>query len=497
MSNDTTIGSRFIITLKGDRLDESFPFIIRDYHINKVLIRGQNMRDEKQLIHLIGEIKKTIREQTESEAFIILEYNHTTSQVLHTFMTPIAHPLALSATSDEGNAYSIGKLHGSELKNLGFHAIIAPSMELHSNVNRESTDMSFGNVKDVVSRFGIAMQIGYIDGGIIPILYNYPGKSAVYTEDEASIGINDKTIQELKENELYPFERAIEKGAKALLVAPYYYKAYSDEPIIASMSYQLISEYTREELGYEGLIISPFVDDESLLNHIPLERIAIESLKSGCDLILISSHYENIQRVYASIEESLDTSYLSSTLHQESLSRIESTTSNTSFDVEIDKASHSAIVKAIIERSITLLHSTDGTIPPLGDNPIFLSKKSEGLSFAFWCKENIGGEAFLFEEEIESSEINRLIEEASDNSSIIIALKNGYAHPKELSLANSLGATGIPTIAVSLEDPYDVLFLQPSICSIAIYEESLYSYEGLRKVLTGERNATGNLSIHW
>ncbi len=496
MSDDVTIGSRFIISLEGTVLNQALLSTINSYNISSFLLSSKNIVGEKQLKHLIKSIRNARK-----DSFIILNYDESCNSRCNSFMTPIPTPLALSATGDEGNAYTVGKLQALELKEIGFDAIIGPSLDLHShNLVRESNRMSFSNLGDIVSRFGIAMINGYCDGGLLPIAHTFPGISNIYTEDEFSIGMNDKTSQELKNGELYPFERAIEKDSPAILIAPYYYKAFDDQPVIASMSYSLIDEYMRGELAYNGIIISPQIDQVSISDHFPLETVAIESLRSGCDMIIIGENHEHIQKIYDSYKESIDTSYITWDEHLRAINRLQSIKDIENNTDVANMESHKAIVHAIIERSVTLLNKGETSIPELGDNPLFLSKINErenSISFALWMKEALGGDAFEFSLEISNSEMNHLLEEASDNTSIVIAIKDGYNHPSELALANSLGAMGIPTIAISVKDPYDILYLQPSICSIAIYEESVYSFEALRKVLTKERNATGNLSIHW
>ncbi len=501
MGKEEKIGSRFIILIEGTEIQDSFIEAVSRFGISSVLVQKENIIELEQLTHLIDDITRTIRERNSEEPFIILDYSNECADITNTFMTPIPSPLALSATGDEGNAYSIGKLHAVELKKIGFDAIIGPSLELHTHtLNRNEDTMSFSNLNDIVSRFGIAMQHGYIEGGILPILHHFPGKSTVYHGDEESIGVNDKTLEELQESELYPFERAIEKEARALLVAPYYYKAFSSEMMVASMSESLINEYLRGELGFDGLVIASQVDHSDISNHLPIETVAMKSLISGCNQIIISARLDHIEKIYNSTQEALHSGYLNYDEHIAHIKQIENMRIK-SIHTEYDKENHIAIVNSIIERSVTLLNGQEKELPDLGDNPIFLSKKreegDERESFASWMQQRLGGEAFEFTSSIENSEINHLIEEASDNTSIIIALKDGYAHPSDLALANSLGATGIPTIVVSLKDPYDALFLQSSIVTIALYEESPMTFESVRKVLSKERNATGNLSIHW
>ena len=501
MNEEDHIGSRFIITLRGKEVTDSFITAISSYAISSVLVQSENISDKEQLLHLINDISRIIEEKVGKKPFIILNYTHECADITNSFMTPIPPPLALSATGDEGNAFSVGKLHALELRELGFDAIIGPSLELHTHtLHRDEDNMSFSDLNDIVSRFGIAMQNGYIEGGILPIISHFPGKSAIYQGEEESIGINDKTLEELQENELYPFERAIERDAQALLIAPYHYKAFSNEMMVASMSTHLIQDYLRDELNFKGLIIASEVDEKSISDYLPIEKVAVMSLLSGCDFIIISHRLDHIEKIYNSTQTSLSSGYLSREDHLWHTEHIEKIIKRGE-KISFDKEAHTTIVNAIIERSITFLNSLDLELPPLGDNPIFLCKKREDgdgrESFASWMQKKLGGEAFEYTSSIENSEINHLIEEASDNTSIIIALKDGYAHPNELALANSLMATGIPTIAISLRDPYDALFLQSTIFTIAIYEETPTTFEGLRKVLSKERNATGNVSIHW
>jgi beta-N-acetylhexosaminidase len=500
ISFKNSIGQRLIISLQGNYLNQQSIDAIQNFRVPNFLLQGSNIENKEQLTTLCSTIKQKVDEILHTPSMIFLLSDEITDQATNSWMISPPAPLALQATGDESNCYTAAFIHAKELKSIGIDAIIAPSLNINTNKrNRELGLLSFSDSPETVARFASSMAQGYIDGGIFPVCHSFPGSGELYRDDKEQVDQNDKCLEELSECELYPFVRLIENGTPGIMCAPAYYSAFDETHMISSMSDSLINHYLRETLGYTSLVFSPVIDLPTISNFFPIEQVGVESLKAGCDFLFLSDRYDHLEKIFSSVKEAFETSYLSWEDHENSIERI--FTIRASFEQEHEDNrevnEEEMIVSAMIERSITIVQNSADTEFSLGNFPIFLSKKSTSISFAKWMQEAIGGEFFEFSDEIDSNEMNQLLEEVSDNTSIVIGIKDGHLFNSQLTMANALGSTGIPTIAISLHNPYDLLFLNPSIYSLAAFEASPRAFEAIRKVLEQERNATGTLSIHW
>ncbi len=507
LSYEQSVSQRFVTGIEGPELTQEFLDILKDFKLTSIILRGENIVETEQLRALISAIRNAVLKATDLEAFIFLLSDAESEQALQRVMTPIPNNLALASSGDEGNAFSAGRMLALELGSLGIDALIAPSLNINTNrMKREQGLLCFSDQVDVVSRFGNSMMQGLTGSAMVAVAHDFPGFGETYKGVNSSLRIQEKSFEELKNCELFPFESAMNQGLESLMCAPAYYQAFDSEQTISSMSQSLIHDYLREESGFDGVVLTPFIDLPQISDTIPIETAAVESAKAGCDLLLLSGSYAHAQKIITSIFDALSTGYMNGEEHTLSGERIHRmkehhTADRKSADLSFSQEMHSSFTSSILERALTLVHSREGELSDIGQFPLFLSRKREEdeytPSFAFWMAEKIGGEGVEFSSEIESQEINRMIEEASDNSAIIILIDAGYEDSSQLSLANALGATGIPTIAASTGNPYDLLYLQESIESVALFSDTRDAYEAFAKILMKERKATGSASIHW
>ena len=507
LTYEQSFAQRFVLGLEGPQLTQESIDALHHFKVSSILIRGRNIENREQFSDLIDSIRTEVSVATGLTPLFLLLSDAEGEQALKRIMTYIPSNLALSASGDEGSAFSAGRILALELGSLGIDGIIAPSLNVNTNrIKREQGLLCFSDQVDIVSRFGNSMMQGLMSSSMISIAHDFPGFAGTYQTPQSTLRINENILEELESGELYPFTSAISLGMEALMCAPAYYQAFDTEIKISSMSEALIRDHLRGELGFKGVVCTPIIDMPMISDHFPIETVAVESAKSSCDLILLSGNYEHLQTCYSSLWDALSTGYIDTDTHEESVQRIltmkrKHRQQREETDISFLREQHESIASSIIERSLTLVQSQGEQLPDLGTFPIFLSRKREeheqSPSFAAWMHKRLGGEMAEFSAEIESHEINRMLEEVSDNSAIVILLDAGQEDSSQLVLANALGATGIPTIAVSCGNPYDLLFLHETIESIALFADTDQAYEALLKVLTKERNPTGNASIHW
>ena len=128
--------------------------------------------------------------------------------------------MALGATGDPENARKMAAIHGEEIRQLGIHADFAPVVDVNNNPsNPVIGDRSFSDDAQTVAEFGCAYLAGLHDAGTIAALKHFPGHGNTDTDSHTGFPLISSSYEELKENELIPFQTAIDAGADMVMTA--------------------------------------------------------------------------------------------------------------------------------------------------------------------------------------------------------------------------------------------------------------------------------------
>src|SRR5690606_37234047 len=91
--------------------------------------------------------------------------------------------------------------------------------------------------------------------------------------------------------ELIPFQSAIDSDVGAVMVAHIYFPQIdSEENLPSSLSSNIINGLLREQMGYEGLVITDALDMDAIDTVYSPSNAAIRAIEAGNDLILLGAH---------------------------------------------------------------------------------------------------------------------------------------------------------------------------------------------------------------
>ncbi|MDR3283795.1 MAG: hypothetical protein LBS97_01290, partial [Treponema sp.] len=184
------------------------------------------------------------------------------------------------------DAESLYRIQGQRLAELGFHLNVAPVVEIETPDNTEFIHgRSFGSPEQA-ALFGRAAVAGYRRGGIQSAVKHFPGN----TNDDPHTGFPEIAAapEELEALYIAPFREVLKSDPAAALMS-HARTAFFDPGRPACLSYFWVTRMLREQLGFNGLIIS---DDRYMAvlgkNGFPPETAAIMAIEAGIDVIMIS-----------------------------------------------------------------------------------------------------------------------------------------------------------------------------------------------------------------
>ena len=222
-------------------------------------------------------------------------------------------------TGDTQEAYNIGATQAKDLTALGFNVNFSPVADVLTNEeNTVVKDRSFGSDPDLVSSMVSQVVKGLTDGGMLCAPKHFPGHGSTGGDTHKGFASSDRTLEELEACDFKPFQAAIEAGAPMIMVGHMTMTAI-DEDNPASLSETIVTGLLREELGYDGIIITDALNMGAIANNYTNADAAVKAVSAGCDMLLCVS---NISSVVNALTDAVSDGTISEERIDESVSRI-------------------------------------------------------------------------------------------------------------------------------------------------------------------------------
>ncbi|NGX59866.1 MAG: hypothetical protein KR126chlam3_01026, partial [Chlamydiae bacterium] len=97
----------------------------------------------------------------------------------------------------------------------------------------------------------------------------------------------DKSLSEMEKAELVPFQALVQSGVDLVMVGHLVFPALSTDP--SSLSHEIITGLLREQIGFEGVVITDALNMRALSDHFSIEEVVTKTLLAGTDLLLTTS----------------------------------------------------------------------------------------------------------------------------------------------------------------------------------------------------------------
>ena len=195
--------------------------------------------------------------------------------------------------TDEDGAYAAGETVGSYLKALGFTVDMAPVADVLTNdKNTVIGDRSFGTDASVVDKYADAYSDGLHSQGILSVYKHFPGHGATEGDTHEGYAYTNKTYEELKEAELIPFANAKSNKIDMVMVAHIAVPKITGDNTPCTLSYKMVTEVLRNDLGYDGLIITDAMNMGAITENYSSKDATVKAIQAGVDIVLMPQDFK-------------------------------------------------------------------------------------------------------------------------------------------------------------------------------------------------------------
>lgn len=266
----------------GMKLTCSMREHLRSYPVGGIVLFATNISSQSQMTALIRDFQRSAGNSllvaVDEEGGPVARLANSSAFDLPKF--PSAS--AIGTTGDPEQARTMGRTIGGYLKHYGFNLDLAPVADVNSNpLNPVIGRRAFSSDPDVTAGMVRAAVQGFHEAGMLCTLKHFPGHGDTLEDSHAGTATSTKTWEEMKAVELLPFEAGI----------------------AASLSYTILTERLRGELGFTGVICTDGLGMKAITDHYSPAEAAIAALDAGADLLLLPADlHEAFDGVVAAVE---------------------------------------------------------------------------------------------------------------------------------------------------------------------------------------------------
>ncbi len=196
--------------------------------------------------------------------------------------------MTLGAIQNDAQIEQMGEEIARQMKRLGVHVSFSPVVDVNNNpVNPVINDRSFGEDRENVARKGIAYMRGLQKGGVIATAKHFPGHGDTDMDSHYSLPVIAHSRLRLDSIELYPFQRLVEEGLSAVMVAHLEVPALdSTKGLPSTFSRPMVSDLLEKEIGFRGLVFTDALNMKGVANGAKPGEIELKALLAGNDVML-------------------------------------------------------------------------------------------------------------------------------------------------------------------------------------------------------------------
>ena len=308
MTAEEKIGQMMFVGINGTTLTENTKNILSEMHVGGVILFDRNMETREQVKALNTSLKALALNTYSLPLFLSVDQEGglVTRMKQHAYSAPPAAEIGTAGKPEE--AYRHANETGKDIRELGFNLDFAPVLDISSRMHGRT----YGTTPRQVTVFGEQACRGLKDSGVLFTIKHFPGMGRSETDPHTEKSVVNVPQQTILQEDLLPFRHIIDQYPHhqfMVMAGHIRYPAFDTKP--ASLSPVILKQMLRNQLGYQGIVITDDLDMGAVSEGYRPEEIGIAAIQAGTDILLSCHDPEVQQRIYRSTLQALKDGKLS------------------------------------------------------------------------------------------------------------------------------------------------------------------------------------------
>ncbi len=425
--------------------------------------------------------------------------------------TQLPGNMALGAGRSANAAQTAAAINGDELAAMGINWNFAPVADVNVNpANPVIGVRSFGENPRHAAQLTAAQTRGYTSAGVAGAAKHFPGHGDTADDSHLGLPVIHHTREQWEQLDRPPFQAAIDAGVPAIMTAHISVPALDPSEDPATLSEPIMTGILREEMGYDGVVITDALDMAGASETYGNDRVPVLALKAGVDMLLMPPEFEV---AYTAVLDAVASGELTEERIDTSVRRILTLKHDLGIvdDPYVDPADLPAHV-GTPDHLATLQEITDGTTTLVRNErhqlPLEVDPGEDALVTGWGVSTTATVAAKMAERGIDTDVLETGInptpetiaaaaQQAKDYDTVVVLTNRaGLAtQPGQAELVKRLIKANDHIVSVAVRDPYDVNQFPDVPANVATYSYTGAALDAMVRVLFGELDPAGRLPV--
>ncbi|MGT2756160.1 glycoside hydrolase family 3 protein [Streptococcus ovuberis] len=216
--------------------------------------------------------------------------------------THFGRQMQVAATGDPQNAYQLGRISAIEGGAVGVNWAFAPVVDIDYNYYNPITNVrTYGSDPQTVLDFARQYCKGVQENGMAASIKHFPGDGTDDRDQHLLVGVNRFSVEEWDSTYGRIYKELIDEGVLTVMAGHIALPAYQEklnpalkncQKLPASLSPELITGLLRNQLGFNGLIVTDATPMVGFTSAMPREKAVPAAISAGCDMFLFNQSLE-------------------------------------------------------------------------------------------------------------------------------------------------------------------------------------------------------------
>ncbi|MFJ6501981.1 glycoside hydrolase family 3 protein [Streptomyces sp. NPDC091879] len=494
--------------------------LIAKYRVGGIIYFAwaHNTRDPHQIADLSNGIQRASLDQPRGLPVLIsTDQEHGIVARVGKPATLFPGAMALGAGGSRADARTVGTISGAELRAIGIRQDYSTDADVNVNpANPVIGVRSFGADPDAVAGLVAAEVKGYQSSAVAATAKHFPGHGDTAVDSHFGFPVITHTREVWEKLDAVPFRAAIRAGIDSIMTAHIMVPALDPAGDPATLSHPILTGILRGELGYDGVVVTDALGMEGVRTKYGDDRVPVLALKAGVDQLL---NPPDLHVAWNAVLDAVRGGELTEARLDESILRVlrlkaklgllsDPYVEDAAVDRVVGTRAHLREADRIAERTTTLLVNkekllplsrrrtpkvlvvgADPASPSLSDGPPTTVLAGALTELGFTATALSTGTAPT------AAKITEAVTAAGGADVVVVATYNVTATGSQKSLVERLVATGMPVVAVSVRNPYDVAQLPGVGACVAAYSWIDVEVRAAARVIAGRAEPRGTLPV--
>ena len=278
------IGQLFMLGFDGTTASADLAGLMAAYKPGGLIVFKRNLESVEQIASLTNELQKLA-----GQTPLLLAIDQEGGRVSRlpdgfTIFPPCA---VLGQCGSTETAYAVAAATAAELRAVGLNMNMAPVLDVDTNRDNPIIgNRAFSEKPTQVCELGLATIAGLQDNKVVACGKHFPGHGDTVADSHLELPVVHASAARLRELELRPFRHAIDNGLTTIMTAHVLYPNL-DPQFPATLSPTILTSLLREELRFDGVIVTDDLEMRAIIDHYGIEEAVIRAIQAGADLLLI------------------------------------------------------------------------------------------------------------------------------------------------------------------------------------------------------------------